>query len=330
MFKSLAKYLLLVLTVVGLIGFVPVKESMAGKPFMLATAGTGGTYYVIGGAMADVMRKYDSTKVTPLTTNGSIENCRLTSARRVAVAFSTPDLVYYAFNGLEMFKGKKLDNLRYIGGGHMGAMQVVVPSNSPIKNIADLKGKKVAVGAQGSAVYTLSLDVLAIDGLTINDVSPAYLSMSEMTEALQDGTVDAAIYSAGVPTSSITNIFSRKSMRIVPYSEKKVKAYLAKSGPEKRALLIPYTIPAKTYSGQNKAVSCMAFRACLVTHKDVPDELVYSFLKTVEGHTADIKRIHPSGAEYSLSHLTQGAAIPLHPGAAKFYAEKGVKVDIIK
>ncbi|OPY84940.1 MAG: putative aliphatic sulfonates-binding protein precursor [Smithella sp. PtaU1.Bin162] len=328
MIKSLVKYLLVALTVIG---FMPGKESIAGQPFMLATAGTGGTYYVIGGAMADVMRKFDNTKVTPLTTNGSIENLRLVSGKRVAIGFSTPDLAYYAYNGTEMYKeGGKLDNLRYVGGGHMGAMQVVVPSNSPVKQIADLKGKKVAVGAQGSAVLTLSLDVLAVDGLEITDIKPAYLSMSEMTEALQDGVVDAAIYSAGVPTSSITNIFSRKDMRIIPYSEKKVKTYLAKRGPEKKALLKPYTLPAKTYSGQNEAVPCMAFRACLVAHKDVPDALIYSFLKTIEGHVVDLKRVHPSGAEYTLTQLEQGAAIPLHPGAAKFYAEKGVKIEIIK
>ena len=214
------------------------RKRLAGQPFMLATAGTGGTYYVIGGAMSDVMRRFDNTKVTSLTTNGSIENLRLVAGKRAAIGFSTPDLVYYAYNGLEMFKERKLQNLRYIGGGHMGAMQLVVPKNSPVKKIADLKGKRVAVGAQGSAVYTLALDVLGVGGLTASDITPAYLSMTEMTEALQDNTVDAAIYSAGVPTSSITNIFATKEMRIVPYSHKEVQAYLAKSGPEKKALLV--------------------------------------------------------------------------------------------
>jgi len=327
MTKSMMGILLAVFVATG---FAPVQEAVAGPPFMLATAGTGGTYYVIGGAMAEVMRKYDGTKVTPLTTNGSIENLRLCAAKRVAIAFSTPDLAYYAYNGLEMYKGKKLDNLRYVSGGHLGAMQLVVPKNSPIKKIADLKGKKVAVGAQGSAVFTLSLDVLGVEGLTLRDISPAYLSMTEMTEALQDGTVDAAIYSAGVPTSSIANIFARKEMRIIPYTEKQVKAYLAKSGPEKRALLEPYIVPAKTYTGQTEAVPCMAFRAALIAHKDVADATVYAFLKTIEAHIDDITRIHPSGKEYSLSFLEKGAAIPLHPGAAKFYAEKGVKIEAIK
>lgn len=327
MYKSILGILVLALTISG---FMPASESIAGQPFMLATAGTGGTYYVIGGAMADIMRRFDNTKVTPLTTNGSIENNRLIGAKRVAIAFTSPDLAYYAYYGTEMFKGKPLSNLRYLGGGHMGAMQLVVPKNSPVKKIADLKGKKVAVGAQGSAVYTLALDVLAIGGLKASDIRPAYLSMSEMTEALQDGTVDAAIYSAGVPTSSMTNLFSIKSMRIVPYSAKEVKAFLAKSGPEKRAFYAPYVVPAKIYSGQNAAVPCMAFRACLIAHKDVPDALVYNFLKTVEGHVADLQRVHPSGAEYTLSNLTKGQTIPLHPGAAKFYAEKGVKMETYK
>ena len=327
MMKSMIGCLLAAFLVIG---FMPVQEAVAGQPFMLATAGTGGTYYVIGGAMADVMRKYDSTKVTPLTTNGSIENHRLVAAKRVAIAFSTPDLAYYAYNGLEMYKGKKLDNLRYVSGGHLGAMQLVVPKSSPVKKIADLKGKKVAVGAQGSAVFTLAQYVLGVEGLTVKDISPAYLSMTEMTEALQDGTVDAAIYSAGIPTSSIANIFARKEMRIIPYTEKQVKAFLAKRGPEIRALLEPFIIPAKTYTGQTEAVPCMAFRASLIAHKDVPDATVYGFLKTIEAHVDDITRIHPSGKEYSLPFLKQGAAIPLHPGAAKFYAEKGVNIVPVK
>lgn len=327
MMKSILFCLLVVFVAIG---FIPTQDAVAGQPFMLATAGTGGTYYVIGGAMADVMRKYANTKVTPLTTNGSIENLRLVAAKRVAIAFSTPDLAYYAYNGLEMYKGRKLDNLRYVSGGHLGAMQLVVPMNSTIKKIADLKGKKVAVGAQGSAVFTLALDVLGVEGLTLHDISPAYLSMTEMTEALQDGTVDAAIYSAGVPTSSIANIFARKEMRIIPYTEKQVRAYLAKRGPEKRALLVPYTIPAKTYTGQTEAVPCMAFRASLIAHKDVPDALVYEFLKTIESHSDDLTRIHPSGKEYSLQFLKEGAAIPLHPGAVKFYTEKGVKIMLVK
>ncbi|MEN6420302.1 MAG: TAXI family TRAP transporter solute-binding subunit [Smithella sp.] len=327
MYKSLIGFLIMALMVVGCSSG---SESKSKQPFNLATAGTGGTYYVIGGAMADVMRRFDGTKATPLTTNGSIENNRLIAEKRVAIGFTSPDLAYYAYNGLEMYKGKALDTLRYLGGGHMGAMQVVVPKSSPIKRIADMKGKKVAVGAQGSAVYTLALDVLGVEGLTEKDITPAYLSMSEMTEALQDGTVDAAIYSAGVPTSSITNLFSIKDMRIIPYSEDQVLAYLKRSGPEKRALLTPYTVPAKTYSGQTAPIPCMAFRACLVAHKDVPEATVYSFLKTVEGHVEDLKKVHPSGAEYTLSHLKQGATIPLHPGAEKFYAEKGIKMEIVK
>jgi len=327
MMKSMTGCLLAAFLVIV---FMTAQEAVAGQPFMLATAGTGGTYYVIGGAMADVMRKYDNTKVTPLTTNGSIENLRLVAAKRVALAFSTPDLAYYAYNGLEMYKGKKLDNLRYVSGGHLGAMQLVVPKNSPVKKIADLKGKKVAVGAQGSAVFTLAQYVLGVEGLTVKDISPAYLSMTEMTEALQDGTVDAAIYSAGVPTSSIANIFARKEMRIIPYSEKQVRAFLAKRGPEIRALLEPFIIPAKTYTGQTEAVPCMAFRASLIAHKDVPDATVYGFLKTIEAHVDDLARIHPSGKEYSIPFLKQGAVIPLHPGAAKFYAEKGITIIPVK
>jgi hypothetical protein len=302
----------------------------AGKPFTFATAGTGGTFYVLGGAMSDMMRKYANTKVTPIVTNGSIENNRLVGTKRVAMAIDYPDLIYYAYHGTEMYKGTKFDNLRYVSGGHLGATQVMVPMNSPIKKLSDLKGKSVAVGAQGSGNIAASMDLLGVAGLTFKDIKPAYLSFTEMVGALQDNTVEAAILLAGVPASSVTDIFANKEMRLVPYTADEVNAYIAKQGPEKKALLFPYQVPANTYRNQKEAVPCIGVRACIVTHKDVPDETVYTFLKTIEAHVAEMAKVHPSGAEYSMKFLKEGASIPLHPGAEKFYKEKGVNVKMVR
>lgn len=185
------------------------------------------------------------------------------------------------------------------------------------------------MGTQGSAVLTLSIACLGVGVLSLSDIRPAYLSMTEMTEALQDGTVDAAIYAAGIPTSSVTNVFATKEMRLVSYSKEEVEAFLARRGPEMKALLLSYVIPANTYQGQKEDVSCMAFRACLVAHKEVPEDVVYNFLKTIEAHTSDMASIYPSGAEYTLDYLKEGASIPLHPGAEKFFKEKGVEVKTI-
>ncbi len=305
------------------------KPSM-GKPFMLATAGTGGTYYIIGGAMADLMRKHANTRVTPLTTNGSIENCRLVSARRAGIGFSAADLVYYAYNGLEMFRQQTLDNLRYVAGGHFSHGQVVVPADSSIQKIADLKGKKVAVGAQGSAVLSWSMNILAVAGLTLDDVTPYYLSMSEMTGALKDGTVDAALYGAGVPTSSVTNIFAEKQMRLISIEKENVERWLATQGPEKNALITTHVIPAGTYRGQEKDIPTLSYRACLVASAATSEETVYNFLKTVEAYQQELAKVHPSGKEYILNNLQAGATIPLHPGAEKFFREKGMNVAILK
>jgi len=298
----------------------------AGQPFMLATAGTGGTYYIIGGAIADVMRKHANTRVTPLTTNGSMENCRLVFGRRAGVGFSTPDLAHYAYNGLEMFRGQKLDNLRYVAGGHFSHSQVVVPQDSPITRLTDLKGKRVAVGAQGSAVLSWSMDVLAIAGLTLEDISPYYLSLGEMTDALKDGTVDAGIYGAGIPTSSVTNVFAEKAMRLVPIPKEETARWLAGQGPEKNALIATYDIPAGTYRNQDESVPTISFRACLVASSSTPEESVYNLLKTISDFQDELVKVHPSGKEYALENLQAGATIPLHPGAERFFREKGAKV----
>ena len=278
----------------------------AGKPFTLATAGTGGTFYVLGGAMSDMMRRYADTKVTPIVTNGAIENNRLVGSKRVAMAIDYPDLIYYAYNGTEMYKGTKFDNLRYVCGGHLGATHVIVPKNSVVQKLSDLRGKSVAVGAQGSGNIAASMDLLGVAGLTFKDIKPAYLSFTEMVGALQDNTVDAAILLAGVPTSSVTDVFANKEMRLVPYSANEVSAYIAKQGPEKKALLFPYQIPANTYRGQKEAVPVIGVRACIVAHKDVPDDTVYTFLKTIEAHVAELAKVHPSGAEYSMQYHERG------------------------
>lgn len=302
----------------------------SGKPFTMATAGTGGTFYVLGGAMSDMMRKYADTKVTPIVTNGSIENNRLVGSKRVAMAIDYPDLIYYAYNGTQMYNGTKFDNLRYVCGGHLGATHVIVPRNSDVKKLSDLKGKTVAVGAQGSGNIAASTDLLGVAGLTFKDIKPAYLSFTEMVGALQDNTVDAVILLAGVPTSSVTDVFANKDMRLVPYSAEEVNAFIAKQGPEKKALLFPYQVPANTYRNQKEVVPVMGVRACIVTHKDVPDDSVYTFLKTIEGHVAEMAKVHPSGAEYSMKYMKEGASIPLHPGAEKFFKEKGVAVTQVR
>jgi len=330
-FKTLVVAVWIMMLLFSPLGAVKQADSApAGKPYTMATAGTGGTFYVLGGAFSDMLRKYANTKMTPIVTNGSIENNRLVGTKRVAMAINYPDLIYYAYHGQEMYKGTKFDNLRYVSGGHLGATQVMVPNNSSIKKLSDLKGKTVAVGAQGSGNIAASMDLLGVAGLTFKDIKPAYLSFTEMVGALQDGTVEAAILLAGVPASAVTDIFANKDMRLVPYSAGEVKAFIAKQGPEKKALLFPYSVSANTYRGQKEAVPCMGVRACIVTHKDVPDDTVYTFLKTIEAHVAEMAKVHPSGAEYSMQFLKEGASIPLHPGAEKFFKEKGVKVTVVR
>jgi hypothetical protein len=322
----------LVFVTLLMMGFQPMSQAeAAGKPFMLATAGTGGTAYVVGGAMADIMRRYGDTKVTPMTTNGYIENCRLVAGKRCAIGFSNVDVVYYAYHGMEMFKtGGKLQNLRYLAGGMTMALPIVVPKNSPVKRISDLRGKRVGVGAPGSSVYPLSVDVLAIGGLKTTDIKQAFLSLTEMTEALQDGTIDGAVYAGTTPSSAVMNIFATKEMRLLPYGEEEINAWLNKQGPEKRAFYSPYIVPANSYRGQTEAAPCLQFRGCLIAHTETPEETVYTFLKTINAQLAELGKVHPAGLQFTMENMVKGAAIPLHPGAEKFFKEKGVKVEMVK
>ena len=292
----------------------------ATKFISIATGGTGGTYYIIGGAMGKTIEKYvPEAKVSVESTAASTENCRLVASKQVKFAIVMPDSAYFAYNSGREFGDKKYPNIRGVMAGHTSTMHFVVRSNSGIKSLADLKGKKVALAAPGSPSAFIAEAALEAYGLTKKDYKPTLLTYTEQADALRDNTIDMACIFAGVPASAAMDISSTHDVTYLGVGPEEMKKVVKKH---------PYwtvgVIKAGTYKGQSTAVPTFDSPAMLITTEDLDTDLVYAVTKAILDHTPELKAIHPQGAEWDLADATEGVAIPFHPGAAKYLKEKGV------
>lgn len=316
----LKKTTLLFLSVCLLLIISVTAHSADKKVISIATGGTAGTYYTIGAGLAQLVQKYmPGYKLVVQSTGASIENIHLVANKRVDIAIVMSDPAYFAYIGGREFKDKaKYPNLRAITAGHSSMLQGAALASSGIKSIADLRGKKVALGAPGSPSKYGAIAAMEAYGVNPGDYKAVYLTYSEMVQAIKDGTIDAGWFWAGVPTSSLLDLTSTAKVNILQIEADKFPA-IAKKHPYYGQAIIP----ANTYSGQDKPVPTISCSGTLITHIDVPEETVYLLTKTILEHTKELGEIHKAGYQWNLDGATKGVAIPFHDGAKKFLKEKG-------
>ncbi|RJX32537.1 MAG: TAXI family TRAP transporter solute-binding subunit [Desulfarculus sp.] len=286
----------------------------------IATGGTGGTYYAIGGGISKLVAQYlPKYKLVVQSTGASIENIHLVANKKVNFAIVMPDATYFGYTGGREFKGKaKYPNLRAVMAGHASLLQGAALKSSGVKSFAGLKGKKVALSAPGSPSKFVSMAALAAYGLKPSDYNATYLTYAEMIQAVKDGTIDASMVFAGIPTSSMLDLSATVKINLLPV-EVSNYAYVKKHYP----YYAKAVIPANTYSGQDKPLPTISAPAVLITNSDVPAQAVYDLLKTIVEHTAELGKIHKAGNAWNLQDAVEGIAIPFHPGAEKYLKEKG-------
>ncbi len=189
---------------IGLVTFGIGAAMAASVQFIsIATGGTGGTYFILGSGMAKIIEKYvPNVKVSVESTAASTENIRLIAGKKVQLAIVMPDGAYFGYHGGREFKDTKYPNLRSVMAGHTSPMHFMVRSNSGIKSLADLRGKRVALSAPGSTAVFMAESALEAYGLTRKDYKPMLLSYAEQADALRDGTIDMACIFAGAPASA--------------------------------------------------------------------------------------------------------------------------------
>lgn len=295
------------------------EESKVPSQLIIATGGTSGTYYPLGGGIAQIITDNTDVSATAQTTGGSVENMRLLGSKEVELAFVQNDIADYANNGTMMFDGKKVENLQGLATLYNETIQVVVPANSDISSVSDLKGKAVSVGAPGSGVEANAQQILEIYGLTFEDLKAEHLSFGDSVQKIQDGNLDAAFVTAGAPTSAVTELSATKGVKILNIDEDKADALI-----EKYPFYVKETIPAGTYPGVEET-STVAVKAMLAVSKDLPEDLVYNITKSIFDNTDGLVAINKKAESITKETAVQGMSLEMHPGATKYYEENGVK-----
>lgn len=316
--KTILILVLVISLVMGMFGFGYTAE----KQFLaIATGGTGGTYYPLGGALAQMLsNNVEGLIVTAQTGNASIANCNLISRGQIETAFSQANTTYWSYSATGILKdAQPITNLRAIASLYPETIHIVATKASGIKTIEDLKGKRVGVGAPNSGTAADAEIILNAHGIAFGDIKADYLSFTEVAQRLIDGQIDAGFTTAGFPTSSIINIATKRDIVLIPISAERIKELVE---------AIPYygatVIPGGLYKGVDEDVPALATPALWIADAKLSPTLVYKMTKALWEHRDVLEKVHSQGKNITLETALDGIGIPLHPGAEKYYKEVGL------
>ena len=298
---------------------LPSSGAMAQGFINILTGGTSGVYYPLGVAIGKIYTdKIPNVKTQVQATKASVENLVLLQQGRGELAFTLGDSLKAARDGDEEagFKNK-LDKLRTIGAIYPNYIQIVATAESGIKTLADLKGKSLSVGAPKSGTELNSRAILSAAGMTYKDLGKVeYLPFAESVDLMKNRQLNATLQSAGLGVASLKDLSTSSPITVVAVPREVVD----KIGPP----FIAATIPANTYTGQDKDVPTAAVVNYLVTSSAVSDDLAYQMTKLIFESLPELANAHAAGKEIKLDAAAAGSPVPLHPGAIRFYKEKGL------
>ena len=288
----------------------------------IATGGTGGVYYPMGGGLAAVLSKHVSgMQATAEVTGGSVDNLNLIASGKPYVGFSMVDAALDASKGKDKFEGRPV-NLRTLLVLYPNRMHVVTTEATGIKNMSDLKGKRIATGSAGSATEVMSIRLLEAAGLDPNkDVTRERLSVAESVNAMKDRKIEAFFWVGGLPTAAVTDLANTPGtkIRMIDHADA-VAAMNKKYG----NLYYADTIPKATYSGMAADNKMASVANILVVHANMPDDQAYKIVKAVFDHQKDLIAVHQEYANVTNAGQKQASTpIDFHPGAVKYIQEKG-------
>ncbi|MBK8182326.1 MAG: TAXI family TRAP transporter solute-binding subunit [Candidatus Competibacteraceae bacterium] len=295
--------------------------ALAGTTFInILTGGTSGVYYPIGVALSQIYGQHiNGVKTSVQATKASVENLNLLQAGRGELAFALGDSVSDAWNGVEDagFKAP-LKKLRAIAGTYSNYIQIVASADAGIKTLADLKGKRVSVGAPKSGTELNARAIFKAAGLTYQDLGKVeFLPYAESMELIKNRQLDATLQSSGLGMAAIRDLAATTKIALIAIPEEVVKKIGA-------AAYQPSVIPANTYDGQTEAVPTAAITNILVTHSDVPDDLAYQMTQLMFDNLARLGNSHTAAKDIQLNKAPLHLPVPIHPGAERFYKEKGL------
>lgn len=297
---------------------------------VFSTGGTTGVYYIFGGEIATLwMNNAADVDVTVQSSGGSKDNILALYQGDAEIAWTQNDVMSYAYNGDEFFAGTVADNFSAIASVYPEVVQLVVAKDSGIKSVKDLAGHNVSVGPVGSGHYFNALQILEINGMTIGDIKPQYLSNSEVIESFQNKQIDAFFLTAAYPHATVVDVAMKREIEVIGFSQEEIEALQAAY-----SFYVADTIPANTYEGVGEEKYVPAISAVLVARDDTPEDVVYELTKALFEHTDELtnaKKTYisaenairgiPVKADDAKAGITIGS---FHPGALKYYREIGI------
>jgi hypothetical protein len=292
--------------------------------FGIATGGTGGTYYPLGGMLAQLISNKATIggkklAATAETSGASVANAQLLARKDIESAFVAADILDAAFNGKGQFDGKPVKNLRALGALYPEQVQLVTSASANVRSFNDLKGKSVSSGSPGSGQWQLLGDLLEAHGMTRKDITEDLSSFAQSVDKIKDGNLVASLITAGAPTASVTDLANARELRIVPLSGPEIETLR-----KKQPYYATVQLPANTYKGQTAPVDTLAVMAIWATHEGLSEQTAYEVTKALFENLEILGQVHPKGKEITLKTALQSVSIPLHPGAQRYYREKGI------
>lgn len=288
----------------------------------IATGGTGGVYYPIGGGFAEMINNHiEGAQATAEVTGASVENMGLIMRGDADLALALADTVYQAYTGTDDFEGRQVENIRALASVYPNAVQLVTLAESDIKSIADLAGKRVSVGAPGSGTELNARALLEANGVSYSDFTPQRLNFNETADAIRDGDIDAGFWSVGPPTSSILNLAATRDIRLIGLSDEEVA-----NAREEEEVFAPYELAAGMYDGMNEAVQTLGIPNVLVVNSDMDEELAYQLTQLLFENTDELIAVHPAANDTTVEFTMESTPVPLHPGALRYFEEVGADI----
>ena len=293
--------------------------SSSTEELRFVTAGEAGTYYAFGGVVAQHATNNAGISVKALTSGGSQANIESLQDGDAELAFCQSDVMTYAYEGTNLFT-EAVDCFSVVGATFREQIQIVT-LDPDINSVSDLKGKSVSIGQAGSGMYYNAIDVLAAYDMTEDDINATRQSNADAVDSLKNGQLDAVFLVSPAPTSAVVDLAASQSIRIIGLDDEHINKLL-----ESSPFYAKDTIAAGTYTGFDEDVNTISVSAVIIAADSVDDDAVYALCKDLYDDPASLVDLHAKYAEIDTEFAASMTSVPYHPGAAKYFAEKGYTV----